>query len=190
MKHPRTLIIFDNAEKTFVGFTWKTGAKFMARKDDLVLAVNSWDDCLKQLDNLFMGGQKFDVIQFWGHGSPGNVYVAGKDDPYEFWIALASLVKSKESIVWLRVCSFFATKHGKREGNEIAAILKCKLMAHTYSIGHLASQSGTRMIDKNNPPLWSNTEGIKGSKFKDSAPWAPHTVSALENDPPKWATNE
>ena len=188
MKRLKRLMIFDNSEKSFVGVTWKVGAKLLSPRFDTILACTSWDDCLTKLKRLEATGTVYDAVQFWGHGSPGNIYVGGKVAPDSLWVALSGLVRNT-STVWLRVCSFFAKENGKAAGNAVAAILGCRLLAHTHEIGKWACQSGLRaIVAPDKMAKWPDNEG--GGGTKSSAPWLANTVSALQVSEPKWPSNQ
>lgn len=186
----KRLMIYDASEKSFVGFSWKVGAAVFKSYFDTILAVQDWTDCHKQLAALV---DKYDEVQFWGHGSPGFIYVNSQPAPAEFWFALAKKI-SKNATVWLRVCSFAASSIGKTMMNQISKNLGAKIIAHTYSIGQWGCQSGTRAVTPTTLAGWSATEGVDKSKtpaeLLPSSPWAPNTVFSLTMRPPDWVTNK
>lgn len=190
----KRLLIYD-ADEGGVGFWWKVGAAVLGFRYDTKIACKTWADCLKQMKMLEVAGASYDSVQVWSHGYPGNVYVDGKADPEAFWRQLAKLVKPT-STVWLRVCAFFAGKEGKSEGDRIAEILRCRLLAHTYIVGNWACQSGLRaVVWPNKLAEWADDEGVvpEGVKskyrFRTSAPWLPNTVLATRVSEPEWPSN-
>lgn len=186
----KRLMIYDVAEDSFVGFSWKVGSKVFSPYFDKILAVKSWDDCYAQLSQL---EEKYDEVQFWGHGTPGFIYVNKQPSTADFWLTLAKKL-NKNAVVWLRVCSFAATSLGKTMMSQISKTLNAKLIAHTYSVGQWGCQSGARAVTPTNSAKWSSDEGVdRGqSPFKllPSAPWIPNTVLVLTMKPPEWATNK
>lgn len=186
----KRLMIYDAKESSFVGFTWKAGATVFKPYFDKILAVTSWEDCENQVKALT---EKYDEVQFWGHGSPGFIYVDRQPSPANFWFVLAAKL-NEGATVWLRVCSFAASSLGKTMMNQISKTLKARLVAHTYSIGQWGCQSGTRAVTPTTPARWPSTEGVEktaeSTKLLSSSPWAPNTVFALTMKPPEWATNK
>lgn len=183
----KKLMIYDASEKSFVGMTWKAGATLFSPYFDKILAVHDWTDCERLVKEL---PEKYDEVQFWGHGSPGFIYVNKQPATASFWFALSEKVNPNAN-VWLRVCYFAATSFGKTMMNQISKNLNARVIAHTYSIGQWACQSGTRAVTPTALAAWPSTEGVGADKsFSHSAPWAPNTVSALSLTPPKWATNK
>ncbi len=179
----KKLLIYDAVPEAFVNQTWSAGAKMFASKFDRVIAGKSWDDIVAKLA---ASDVVYDEVQFWGHGSFGEIYVAGRTAPKKFWIELATHVK-KSSYVWLRVCSFAATQSGKHEMVRLADQLDCTILANTFSIGQWGVQSGLKSVNSSHLPNWPDSEGWNGRTCIGSAPWRPETVTALQMSIPSWA---
>lgn len=184
----KRLMIYDFSEDTPVGFTWKVGAFFGRPFFDKIIYAKNWFDCENQLKALT---EKYDEVQFWGHGSPGKIYIGGQNDPSSFWGNLEKVL-NKDATVWLRVCSFAHGDHGKVMMHILSEVLGARLIAHTYVIGTWASQSGMHAVDTKNNLLaeWPDEEGRKENVFTSSNPLAPNTVSAFRMFAPKKVSNK
>ena len=184
------LLIYDVSERGFVGLTWKVGAFLFRWKFDKIIAAKDFEECIVELKNL---QEKYDEVQFWGHGSPGFIFINKEPSLGEFWLTLAKVLTPNAN-VWLRVCSFAAGSVGKTMMSRISKTLNAKLMAYTYVIGTYACQSGLRVVTPKDPPKWSSSEGLNKTvtpiKFYSSAPWLPRTNSAFAMSPPKWALDK
>ena len=180
----KRLLIYDESENSFVGLTWKAGAKLLSPFFNVVVACKSIEGCIRQLDCL---NETFDQVQFWGHGSSGNFYVNGQKATRELFQAIGKRTNAK-SVLWLRVCSYACGAKGKLAMQSLAAILGCKVYAHTHIIGTWGCQSGLYSVTPGANATWNDSEGMgRDGRLKSSSPFEPKTVLATRVDPPKWA---
>lgn len=182
----KKLLIYDSSDKTFVGLTWKIGALLARFYFDKIISAESWSDFelkIKSLDS------KYDEVQFWGHGSPGFIYINNYSSKKAGWETLRDILNN-HAVVWLRVCSFAAGELGKRYMENTSDLLAAKLISNSYSIGQWGCQSGLRAISPGETALWPDLEGFNpNGSYTNSAPWKTNTVSALRLSPPKWVKN-
>ncbi len=129
-------------------------------------------------------------LQVWGHGGWGFM------DLGDTRLSRATLPRldplraalAGDARVWLRCCSAFGGREGRRFAPALAAHLGCRVVGHTYVIG--AWQSGTRSLAPAAEPDWPLDEGVtmRGGEphaAKGSSPFAPRTVSCLRLDLPR-----
>jgi hypothetical protein len=164
------------------------------RRLDMYQGFDSWSTALDWLGTVG-AGQKIAQIQYWGHGSPGRVWMNKKALTEAAFMGehAAALRKlsarlTPESLVWFRTCSTFAGDPGHRFAQVWSQSLGCKVAAHTHIVG--LWQSGLHSIAPGDPPHWPNTEGVKEgtpdapTKLAWSAPWAQNTITCLGGSVP------
>lgn len=181
----KSLLIYDASELSFVGLTWRIGARLFAF--DQVLAVYGAEDCYAKIEALSSSGVRFDDIQVWGHGLPGFVFLNSEPLAWEFWDHLAHLVRDSSSTVWLRVCAFAATRRGQANCEHASKALGCGLVAHTHIIGTWACHSGLYGILPNQAAYWPTCAESPGEPPPRSTPFEARTVSAFRMTLPEWA---
>lgn len=138
------------------------------RRLDVCRGFTSWKQALDWVESL----QVVDEVQYWGHGSPGAVWLAGQR------LAVADLARVKvRNLFWLRTCASFAGEPGHRLAKEMSTILGCCVAGHTHNIGPL--QSGLHSLAPGAEPGWTQTEGIVDGKPAWSRPWSPNTITCL-----------
>jgi hypothetical protein len=175
-----------------LSLSWFAGGKlYKAFKTlDVVKPAKSWSDVERSFEAT---DKKFDVWQFWGHGTPGAVYVDGvaltrnalqEDHPLHGVLAALKKRLHKNSLVWFRTCSTFHGEAGKLFAKELSEFLNCRIAAHTFLIGPW--QSGLHSLRPGEEPNWSDNEG-KGKKgvIKMSGPFDPNTINCLQGYVPK-----
>lgn len=175
------LTIYDAAENSPVGWSWAAGARLYKTSGYVqhVVPAKNWADGLRRVNDL-TARYKINEIQFWGHGSPGKVYVAGKplDVNGEHKILLSLLGRSLEpnSFVWLRTCASFAGASGHSLATVLMNTLNCRVAGSTFNIG-FPWHSGQHSLRPGATPAWPITEGLDvAQKPKGSSKKAPHTV--------------
>lgn len=125
----------------------------------------------------------FSSIQYWGHGSPGTVWVSSKPYFDYQWLWLAGFV-NPDSIVWFRICSLFQGRLGERFSRTLADHLGCTIAGHTRIIG--IWQGGLHTRKANSDASWSLTEGTEESKLRDDLKfWNKNTILFLRTSVPK-----
>jgi len=174
-------------------FSWITGGKFykLFRSVEHHSGFESWIDALKWINSV-EPDKKINSLQFWGHGSPGRVWIN------EEYLSARSLLASsehkqhldslkkrltKDSLVWFRSCNVFAGKEGKLFASMISASLNCRVASHTFIIGPW--QSGLHSIVPGQAPYWSDEEGYDGEKRLWSMPWSTNTIFCLTGKIPE-----
>lgn len=101
----------------------------------------------------------FESVQYWGHGSPGVVWLGERPMPENFF----EPVKPKllpGSTVWFRCCSVFCGTWGQQFSKKLADSLGCTIAGHTVVIGPW--QGGLHTRKPNTPPSWPATEREPG----------------------------
>lgn len=141
--------------------------KLFGKVDDYYGAT-SWDDALTWLSSKPDG--TLSSIQYWGHGSPGAVYLAGE---VLSWSKFITAVRSKvtpASLVWWRVCSSFQGPQGYVFSKKLADELNCTIAGHTREIGPM--QGGLHTRKPQTDPSWPLTEGELPKSWLTSIGWA------------------
>ena len=128
--------------QAFLAFTWLAGCflhKLFGKLDDYYGAT-SWEEAFKWLETR---PKPLNVIQYWGHGSPGTAWLAQMKLPQDMF---KRLVKSTDqaSLVWFRTCSTFNGKPGYDFSEYLTKLLSCTVAGHTRTIGVLQSGLHTR----------------------------------------------
>jgi len=175
---------------------WAGGLLFRKlRRFDHVAGFDNWADALAWVASV--GGAKaLREVQFWGHGSPGKVWMKNSpmtkrafEDPNFFGPLMQ--IKDRlttESLLWFRTCATFCAVRGQEFAVEWANQMNCRVAAHTYNIGLF--QSGLHSLGPGETPRWPATEGISEGTpdnpqvLRWSMPWCTNTVFALQSHLP------
>lgn len=146
------------------------------RRLDVCRGFTSWKQALDWIESL----QAVDEVQYWGHGSPGAVWLAGQR------LNVDELARIKvRNLFWLRTCASFAGAPGHELASKMSRVLGCRVAGHTHNIGPL--QSGLHSLRPGAEPAWPDSEGIAGGKAKRSTPLAPNTITCLHGSfPESW----
>lgn len=145
--------------------------------------------------------QKIDHIQFWGHGSPGKVWLNNEalsvdafDGPYKDLLKAVRDRLTDDAVIWFRTCSTFGADRGRRFARRWAECMGCRVVAHTHNIGFF--HGGLRSLRPGQDPGWPREEGIaEGTaetplkmKMTGLAWWRyPNTITCLHNEfPDDW----
>lgn len=194
-------MIYDKtkwAGEQLISSWWAGGQLYkFFRKIDVCVGVESWDEALDWLINV-EPTKKIEMIQFWGHGSPGAIYINGEvlntnalrtNNPlYSKMIKVRSRL-AKDATIWLRACSVFQGTRGAFFSKRWAQFFGCKIAAHTFVIGPW--QSGLHTLVPGQEPYWPLDEGVaqdngySGSGSQMSGPFKPNTIFCLRGDIPK-----
>jgi hypothetical protein len=139
-------------------------------------------------------------IQFWGHGSPGCVWMKNEALAHfstdwnkqsattEALWAIRSRLRA-DSLIWFRTCSTFAGEKGQQFAKAWATGMNCRVAGHTHIIGLL--QSGLRSIVPEQEPSWPSDEGIlqgtpaRPTRMQPSSLRAKNTITCLHGDVPE-----
>lgn len=173
--------------------SWITGGKFykLFRSVEHHAGFDSWVDALKWLDSV-APGQQINSIQFWGHGSPGRVWINGEylsarsvlaTSPHRNLLLNLKERLTSDSLIWFRSCNVFAGQEGHLFAKLMASMMGCTIASHTYIVGPW--QSGLHTIRPGEEPSWNLEEGLDGEELKWSMPWSPNTIFCLTGKIPK-----
>jgi hypothetical protein len=122
-------------------------------------------------------------LQYWGHGSPGHVWLAGVDIPSKYLEVLRSKTTA-ETVIWFRTCSTFQGLLGFDFSKRWADSLKCTVAGHTRIIGPLQGGLHTRRPDSE--PSWPVSEGeLPKSWLPCYWRWGNNTITCLGTKIPK-----
>lgn len=160
-----------------------------------MVAATSWHQMVVRLLRL---EKQFTELQFWGHGSPGHVYIAGKRleygksiTPSAFDKDFKELGQRLDGLLWWRTCATFAGKQGRAFCHGLAEYLDCDVAAHTFNIGFW--HSGLHAYKVGDLMDWDENEGIKKGSYdriesiQGSYWFDPNTIPCWEMDLPEWA---
>lgn len=179
-------------------FSWTAGGAFYRafRSVEATKGFLSMEEALHWITRV-EPERKINSIQFWGHGSPGRVWInndflsarsmvdVSKHKPY-----LLDLKQrlTEDSLIWFRSCNVFAGNEGRLFAVAFSQLMNCTIAGHTYIIGPW--QSGLHTIRPGERPSWSPDEGLErkpdGTVKKIwSKPWSPNTIFCLTGKIPE-----
>lgn len=186
------IAVYDAAETSFVGLTWRFGAQFhkMGGHFQHVVAARSWASALDACID-FTTDNVVDEIQFWGHGNPGGAFINKQalDVSKEHKTRLFTLGAMLEpnALFWLRTCASFAGAQGHAFASRFAATLDRRVAGSTHNIG-FPWHSGQHSVRPGKTPDWSISEGLSRlGQPLESARHAPNTLPFSKMSlPPTW----
>lgn len=165
----------------FLKLSWFVGCwfqKFIGAVDDYH-GIESWDETKTWL----AARGPLSEIQYWGHGSPGRIWLAESILPTSEWLALKPML-TPDSLLWFRACSTFQGNIGHRFSQKLADELNCTIGGHTRIIG--IWQGGLYTRKPNTPASWSTDEGGEKSFLREDFKfWNKHTILFLRTSIPK-----
>lgn len=174
--------------------TWFAGGRLYKtfRSLDFCIGVDCWEDAFDWLLSVEKD-KKISMIQFWGHGSPGNIFINNeqintgiirKDNVYHERALKLKDRLSDDAVIWLRSCGVFAGPSGHYFAKRWAKFFDCTIAGHTFIVGPF--QSGLHTIKPNEEPTWDLKEGFdKQGNLLISKLWSPNTIFCLRGDIPK-----
>jgi hypothetical protein len=160
----------------FLKLTWFIGCWFQKRVGavDKYYGAASWDDAVHWM---LEQPAPLTSIQYWGHGSPGLVYLSGVASNGAHLSALAPKV-TPETVLWLRACSVFQGAQGHTFSKMVSNALNCTVAGHTRIIG--PCQGGLHTRKPNTTPSWPITEAEPpATRWPNYLKWGPNTVTCL-----------
>jgi hypothetical protein len=136
-------------------------------------------------------------IQYWGHGRPGLLRLAGEAlerSALEDGHALRPLlerVRSRlagpEALWWFRTCLTFGGEGGHAFAREWTRFMGCRAAGHTYVIGPL--QAGLHVLRPGAEPHWPVDEGAEQATARVSTAWIgwgrPSTITCFTGQVPE-----
>lgn len=167
----------------FLMASWAVGCflqKLFGKVDDYY-AAKSWEDAYAWLSNR---PGTITSLQYWGHGSPGLVWLAGRPmDLNKFIMAMKSKV-TPQTIIWWRTCSTFHGEVGYYFSQRLADGLECTIAGHTRIIGPI--QGGLHTRKPHSLPMWPKDEGeLPPSKLPSWLQWGPNSVLCFATKVPE-----
>jgi len=156
--------------------SWFLGCWFqkLIGKVDQYYGATSWADALGWLAKQ---EGTFESVQYWGHGSPGVVWLAQKACSVHDFSFLKTKV-TPQSIVWFRVCSLFQGQKGYDFSQKLSNLLNCTIAGHTRIIGPL--QGGLHTRKPSTAPSWPVDEGeFPKSWWPEVLRWGNNTITCL-----------
>jgi hypothetical protein len=167
-----------------LGFSWFLGCWFqkLIGKVDKYYGASSWADAIDWLKA--QQPALLTNIQYWGHGRPGKVMLAGRYLDIGTMVALKPCV-APNTIIWFRTCSTFQGVPGHEFSSTLSNLLGCVVAGHTRVIGLFQGGLHTRRAGA--PASWPTTEG----EFKENILsnngliWGNNTIFCLTTDVPK-----
>lgn len=158
----------------FLKTCWVIGCFFqkLFGKVDAYYGASSWDDAfgwLKSHDRFFTS------IQYWGHGSPGCVYLAGRTMRWSECVERLRYHVLSGTVLWFRTCSTFRGTSGHELSEALADGLVCTIAGHTRIIGLVQGGLHTRRPYK--PASWPVSEGEPPKSWIPGyLRWGPNSV--------------
>lgn len=182
------IIIFDKKpgpgiDQWFLMLTWLVGSYIqkLFGVADVVKGFSSWDEVSSWLQTL--NAEKISSIQYWGHGSPGKVWMAQKTMPHSLFQPIKEKLSS-DSIIWFRTCSTLQGQKGYDLSKHLANSLNCIIAGHTRIIGLL--QGGLHTRKPNEEPSWPINEAeFKSSVIPSWLKWGNNTITCFHTKIPK-----
>lgn len=162
----------------FLMASWAVGCwfqKLFGAVDDYV-GVASWQEAREWVSSR---KTKITHLQFWGHGSAGAVYIAGRPITATLWLELKNhFVEGDASLLWFRTCSTFQGQEGFDYSKRLADGLGVTVAGHTRIIGPL--QGGLHTRRPGTSPSWPITEGeFPETWWPRHLKWGNNTVTFL-----------
>jgi hypothetical protein len=188
MKNSMKVVIYDKnpgrgIDQKMLMLAWAFGCKLQKLFGlvDEYYGASSWADALTWLKSLET--YKLESIQYWGHGSPASVWLAGVRMPNTFFMPIKYRL-DENSLIWFRTCSTFQGRGGIEFSRHLADTLGCTIAGHTRIIGLL--QSGLHTRKPNTPASWPETEKDLNSKFLPPwLIWGNNTIFCFNTKIPK-----
>lgn len=170
--------------QSFLMLCWAVGCwfqKLVGAVDDY-FGAESWEHAEEWLKRR---GKPISQIQYWGHGSPGCVWLAQKLITVQQWLNIKAVLEpSQDTLIWFRTCSTFQGSKGHAFSKALADGLGCTIGGHTRIIGPL--QGGLHTRKPSADPSWPDSEGeLPKSWWPSHLRWGPHTIICLATKIPK-----
>lgn len=167
------------------------------RRIDAHAGFRLWHRALEWLAS-YHGDQKISEIQYWGHGSPGRVWMDGEymgadvlDDVYTDLMFKIKARLAPNALIWFRTCATFGADPGRVFARHWADRLGCRIAGHTHNIG--VWHSGLHTLAPNQAIQWPRGEGVaEGTpetpkRMLGSGLWKTRTISCLRSTiPSEW----
>lgn len=167
----------------FLALTWKIGCflhKLFGKLDDYH-AAGSWEEAFAWLESR---PGLLASIQYWGHGSPGCVWLAQVNLDRSQFKRLVTQVPPN-AVLWFRTCSTFQGQRGYDISDYLTKLLNCTVAGHTRVIG--VFQSGLHTRKPGQAPSWPLDESDGGPAWMVSLglQWGTNTIVCLRASVPE-----
>ena len=182
---PLRLMVYDRTCGALTASWWVGGhlGRAMGRLDARA-GFDRWADAVRWLCDQGRS-RPIGEIQYWGHGHPGYVRMAGERldrsalEPghplHEALLQLRDrLAPGGQALFWFRTCETFAGPEGHAFARAWTRFFSARAAGHTFIIGPL--QSGLHVLAPGEEPSWPREEG--GHVW--SSLRAPATISCLQ----------
>lgn len=181
------IIIYDKnpgsgIKQSLLKISWMIGCWFqkLIGKTDEFHGADSWNDVVQWICKQ---PNSISSIQYWGHGSPGNVWLSGKPLKYHQLREIKDKL-APDAVIWFRTCSSFQGKAGYSFAENMSLTLNCTIAAHTRIVGLF--QGGLHTIKPGKEPSWPISEGELPSMLaKIGLQWGNNSVFFFSTDFPK-----
>ena len=146
--------------------TWIAGghAYRLLRHVDTFKGFGFWHRALEWLATVHPE-QRIQEIQYWGHGSPGRVWINGKaltidafDDAYKPMLEAVRDRLTDDALIWFRTCATFGAERGRAFARRAVDFFGCRVAAHTHNIGLF--HGGLHSLAPGAEPDWPADEGV------------------------------
>ena len=137
----------------FLALSWLVGCwlQKLFGKVDKYYGASSWKDALEWLTKQ----GTLTSIQYWGHGSPGCVWLAEQNSPVSQFHVLKPCVTA-DTLLWFRTCSTFQGAAGHTFSEHLSNDLNCTVAGYTRIIGLF--QGGLHTRKPHTLPSWPITD--------------------------------
>lgn len=178
------LVIWDDNDGVRLGNIWEFGARGIYRhKFDYSMWGYTWDEVCEFLGRFDVG--HFREIQYWGHGKIASAILGGEAMRAKH-LRLMGVALKPDGLIWLRCCSVFAGKDGKKFATNAALVSGRAVASYTHKIGYF--QSGLHAVRPGEIAWWKDTEGLgKDGKLIGSGKNCENTIKFKEQFLPDWA---
>lgn len=171
------VLIYDAAEKTFLGKLWAIGAFFFGFRFKKVIAAKSWEQALTELEDFVNLRGVPEEVQLWSHGWIGMPLINMKSMP----------LNDKRIYLtdrwWFRCCYTVAGDLGHSLVNRFTSN-GVEVAGHTVVIGLWGLHPRLYCAKAYEDAWW--TKELEEDRAKPSL-FSPRTISALRMSLPKWS---
>jgi hypothetical protein len=181
------VVIYDSKpgagiQQWFLMLSWAIGSRLqkLFGAVDEYYGASSWTEAALWLQT--RNTSSFSSIQYWGHGSPGTVWLNSKPIPKNIFDVVLSKLQP-QSVIWFRTCSTFQNAQGQRFSENLANSLNCIIAGHTRIVGLLQGGLHTRM--PHTAASWPIEEGEPKTVLPSWLYWGNNTITCLQTKIPK-----
>ncbi|KAF0972961.1 hypothetical protein FDP41_008813 [Naegleria fowleri] len=166
-----SVLIYDSTNEhestrdQFASISWAVGSSFFeaVNKFDRVIRAKSWDQVVRELNQIADSGELIREVQFWGHGSPGKVFIGQDELTTEVldtpsWVSLSKRkIFHQNALWWFRSCSTCNRNEGRSFAKKFVDLFGVRMGGHTVFIH--AIHAGLVCLRPGQEPSWSDEDG-------------------------------